>query len=513
MGAVETTAQRYIRIIETGMVIPEGPDFGKPVRLMPWQKDLIEHMTTAKKNGFRKYRQIWLEIPRKNSKTTTVAMVALAHMLTTDNPQVIMAASTREQANLLFNAMFNLIQLSPVLQKYLEPYRRIIRLKGRLGEARIISADGKSNLGLNPSLICCDEVLAWSETKGPELWEALTTSMASRDSQLVAITTAGSSYTFGWKLSEHARNVAAGKIKDPTMKAIIYAASPEDDPHAVKTWKKANPSLGVTVREDYLRDVSNKAKVDEATMQSFKKLHLNIWTGAGDGFIESYEWDRLAGPEPKNLKEWDCYLGVDLASVNDFSAFVVVYHNPETRELYVKSFFIITEHGWKKRENLYPDLVKDWVRRGHVAVSPGQVFTQAQRMQTITALIEEYTPMQVFLDPWNANEMIEAINDRFGKDYAMAVRQTALYMSEPMKRLYSYAKGMRGLSHEANPVMGWMMGNLVKIEDGKENWVFSKNKSAEKIDGPVAFLTALAGIIHTENKNSVYNNLDFILGD
>jgi phage terminase large subunit-like protein len=452
---------------------------------------------------------VWVEIPRKNAKSATIAMIVIAHMLTTENPQVIIVAANREQAAQLFGYIYNMIQLSPELRTHLEAYRRVIRLKNRIGEAKVISSDGKSNLGLNPSLICADEILAWSETRGPELYEALTTSMVARDSQMIFLTTAGDSYSFGWKLSQHARKVARGEVVDPKMYAVIYAADETDDPLSEETWRKANPSYGVTVRPDYFEEVAARAAMDDQVMASFKKLHLNIWAGAGLTWVEPYEWQKMTAPTP-DLDGWSTYIGVDLASVNDFTAYAIIHKHPTKRRYHVEMRFQITTHGWQKRRNLYPDLTRQWVKRGFISLVPGQVMTKEDRLDFLQDLVNEFKPDRMFFDPWNAAEIIEAMSQRHGEDFAMAVRQTPQFMSEPMKQVYSYAKGRPGFSHDGNEVMAWMVGNVNLITDGKDNWNFHKGKANEKIDGPVALFTGMAGILHTDDNKSAYNDIDFL---
>ena len=149
------------RIIEKYCVLTEDQDAGQPVKLMHWQRQLI-------REGEDK-RMIWLEIPRKNGKTAFIAMLAVAHMLKgfkeNSNPQVVLAAATREQAGILFNYVRNMILFNPELQKVLEPYRKEIRLKGKPGFIKTLTSDGGSNHGLNPSLILGDELHAWNEVK------------------------------------------------------------------------------------------------------------------------------------------------------------------------------------------------------------------------------------------------------------------------------------------------------------------------------------------------------------
>jgi phage terminase large subunit-like protein len=128
-------------IIERFCVLTEDSGAGQPVKLMEWQRKLIRDAEGK--------RMVWLEIPRKNGKSAFIAMLAIAHMLKGfkegTNPQVVLAAATREQAGILFGYVRNMILLNPELQKVLEPYRKEIRLKGKPGYLKTITSDGGSN--------------------------------------------------------------------------------------------------------------------------------------------------------------------------------------------------------------------------------------------------------------------------------------------------------------------------------------------------------------------------------
>jgi phage terminase large subunit-like protein len=316
-------------IIERYCVLTEDEHAGKPVKLLDWQRHLIRNSEGK--------RMVWLEIPRKNGKSAFIAMLAIAHMLegfkNNSNPQVVLAAATREQAGILFAYVRNMVLFNPELQKVLEPYRKEIRLKGRPGFLKTLTSDGGSNHGLNPSLILCDEIHAWNEVKGPDLWEALRTSMAARPSKMVAITTAGGAYTFAHKWHEYAKQVQERPEIDPSWLTIIYGAEDNEDPHDPKVWAKANPSLGVTVSLKYLEELSNTAKHDEPTLLSLRKLHLNQWAGSAQPYIELAKWLKCTNKKT-SVSNWRCFLGVDLAAVNDFTAYAILYFNGEKFHTY-----------------------------------------------------------------------------------------------------------------------------------------------------------------------------------
>jgi len=491
------------KIIEKYCVLTEDEHAGKPVKLLDWQRHLI-------REGEGK-RMIWLEIPRKNGKSAFIAMLAIAHMLegfkNNSNPQVVLAAATREQAGILFAYVRNMILYNPELQKVLQPFRKEIRLKGRPGFLKTLTSDGGSNHGLNPSLILGDEIHAWNEVKGPDLWEALRTSMAARDSKMVAITTAGGAYSFAHKWHEYAVRVQEQPEIDPSWLTIIYGAQDHEDPHDPKVWAKANPSLGVTVSMRYLEELSNTAKHDEPTLLSLRKLHLNQWAGSAQPYIELAKWLKCTNKK-KDIKNWRCFLGVDLAAVNDFTAYAILFFNGE--EFHTVQTYQITEHGMKKRKNKYPNLVQNWIKNGNLEIVKGEVTTTAHRVAMIERLMESYPVEGIFFDPWNAAETVDHMRQRYGKNFCFEVRQSALMLNEPMKLLYrSVVTG--NLTHDGNPVTAWMIANTSLIVDKNDNWTFSKDKAPDRIDGTAAILTALAGFVHNAQTGlSAYDQDDII---
>jgi phage terminase large subunit-like protein len=491
-----------INIINKYCVNTEGDNAGKPIVLMPWQKNLV-------KKAYGK-RDVWLEIPRKNGKSATIAMLAIAHLLDgfkhDSNPEVIIAASTKEQAGILFRYVVNMIRRSPALQVALRPMQYEIRLKGKPGFMKTVAAEGGSNHGLNPSLILCDEIHAWSETKGPELWEALETSRGFRNAQMVAITTAGAAYTWAWSRHEYARRCLAGEINDQNMCAIIYSAPEDADPMAEKTWRKANPSYNYLPIKRNLEAEKIKAAHDDLKRMSFKKLYLNQWMGNQEGYIDHSKWKACKGPRPADLEKWDCVLGCDFAAVNDFNAYCMIWYRGTS--FYTEQWYQISSDAMHKRKNQYPALAREWQRTGNLEIIPGDVVTTDDYLRKLEYLVETYNPTKLFFDPWNAAEANKRIVENWGDKFALAVRQTFAFTNEPMKRLRDLVH-LQTIHHDGNPVTAWMMGNVVVATDKNDNWCFDKKRSPEKIDGVAALITALSGFIN-EELESYYDKHDLV---
>lgn len=371
---------------------------------------------------------------------------------------------------------------------------------------KCIAADGPGAHGLNPSLILCDEIHAWSETRGPELWEALETSRGFRNAQMVSITTAGAAYTWAWSRHEYARRVICGEIIDPNMCAIIYSAPEDADPMKESVWKKANPSYMYLPIKRNLMAEKIKAAHDELKAISFRKLYLNQWLGNQEGYIDFVKWKDCTGTRPADLHLWDCVLGCDFAAVNDFNAYCLVWYRGAS--FYTEQHYQISSDAMHKRKFQYPALATRWQAAGNLDVIQGDVITTDDYMNKINALIEAHNPVKVFFDPWNAAEVNKKIVDKYGDTFAVAVRQSFAFTNEPMKRLRNLVHE-HNITHNGNPITAWMMGNVVVATDKNDNWCFDKKRSPEKIDGIAAMITALSGYINSDLE-SYYDRYDLV---
>jgi phage terminase large subunit-like protein len=128
---------------------------------------------------------------------------------------------------------------------------------------------------------------------------------------------------------------------------------------------------------------------------SLRKLHLNQWAGSAQPYIELGKWLKCQGPKPKTLDKWRCFLGVDLAAVNDFTAYAVVYFNGE--RFYTQQYYQITDHAMTKRKQKYPNLVRNWIKNGDLDVVKGEVTTTDHRIAMIEQIMQRAPSRRHFL--------------------------------------------------------------------------------------------------------------------
>jgi len=492
----------------------KGEWSGEPFELQSWQRDdIIRPLFGWKRSdGTRRYRRAYIEIPRKNGKSTLAAGLALLLLFADSEPgaEIYSCAVDRDQAAIVFEMAKAMVEASPQLQKYADIFKRSIVVPSTRSSYKVLSADAPSKHGLNAHGIVFDELHAQPNR---ELWDVMTTSMgARRQPLLVAITTAGyDRESICWEQHEYARQVLNGTVEDPSFFAYVAAAEEKDDWLDPATWRKANPAYGVTVKTEYLATEANRAKQVPAYQNTFRRLHLNQWTQQDTRWLDLNAWDACAMPVSENdLAGRLCYGGLDLATTTDIAAFSLVFPPEEEGEPYQ-----IIMRFWVPRDNLVERGRRDrvpydaWVRDRQMYATGQNATDYASIMAEINALSERYNIREVAFDRWGAIQMVQMLEANGMTMVAMG--QGMASMSPPTKELLRLVLDKK-IAHGGHPVLRWMADNMVVRTDPAGNIKPDKDKSREKIDGMVAMIMALdRATRHGGTKPSIYDTRGLLL--
>lgn len=485
----------------------KGEWAGQRFVLEDWQKEeIIRPLFGWKRpDGTRRYRTAYIEIPRKNGKSTMAAGIALLLLFADDEPgaEVYSAAADRDQANIVFEQAKQMVEASSHLSKLAELYKRSIIVPDTMSAYRVLSADVKTKHGLNAHGVVFDELHA-QPTR--ELWDVLTTSVGARRQPLVvAITTAGyDRESICWEQHEYARQVFQGIIEDPSYFAYIRAADPEEDWLDEAVWARANPNLDVTVKMDYLRNEARRAQQTPAYQNTFRRLHLNQWTQQETRWLPLEAWDACGAPFDSRLLEGAaCYGGLDLASSSDIASLVLCFPSePGEEERYAwLPFFWIPEENMMERARKDRVPYDAWAREGLIMATEGNVIDYAYIIRDIEELGERFNIREIAFDRWGAFQVSQALE---GAGFTMVgFGQGFASMAGPTKELLRLILD-RKLAHGGHPVLRWMADNMMVSTDAAGNVKPNKAKSREKIDGVVAGIMALDRAVRHQAAGSVY---------
>tara|TARA_R110002020_G_scaffold273792_1_gene488953 strand:+ start:470 stop:2041 length:1572 start_codon:yes stop_codon:yes gene_type:complete len=493
-------AERAVGFFRDCLTHVKGEKAGLPFELDHWQENIVATLFGWKlDNGYRRFRTSYIEIPRKNGKSTLCAGLAL-YMLISDGEagaEVFSAAAEREQASIVFDIAAEMVAADQLLREHTTTFRKSI-IKGS-SSYKVLSADAYTKHGLNASAIIFDELHAQPNR---DLWDVLSTSTGARTQPLtIAITTAGyDRNSICYQLHDYAKKVRSGIIKDNTFLPVIYAADEKDDFKLPETWAKANPALGVSIRTDYLEREAFKASEMPSYENTFRRLHLNQWTEQAVRWLPMDRWD-----EANTWAEFgsrSCWGGLDLASTTDIAALVLVC--PDDDGGYdVMAWHWIPEENARKRSKRDRVDYETWIKQGFINATEGDVIDFAAIREDILKICELYNVQDIAVDRWNSHQLVQELE---GEGVSVALfGQGYRSMSSPSKTLETLVMG-RNLHHNGNPVLRWMASNCAIESDPAGNIKPSKKKSTEKIDSIVALVMGLARATAGNETGSVYDD-------
>jgi phage terminase large subunit-like protein len=505
----EAAANKAVGFVENMLTHTQGEWAGSPLLLEDWQKNDIFYPIFGWKraNGLRKYKTVYIEIPRKNGKSTLCAAIALI-LLVADREggaQVYSAASDREQSGLVFEMAKSMINNSEELQSILKPFRNSIHFAKYNSFYKAISADAHTKHGYNSHGVIYDEL---HTAKTRDLIDVLETSTGARRQPLVVmITTAGfDRQSICWEKHEYAIKVKEGIIKDETFLPIIYAADANDDIFSEETWKKANPNYGISIYKEYMEEQANKARTIPSYENTFRRLHLNQWTQSETRWINDGDWmlcDKGAMEMPAKS---ECYGSLDLATTRDICCYLRMYPVDGDKFLIKPMFFIpeLTAKERSKKDGVDYDV---WVRQGFIIETPGNTVDYDYIEKCILESQEKDNLIGVAFDAWSASQLVSRLIDK-GVNME-AWRQGFASMSAPTKEVERITM-LEKFNHEGNPVLRWMCSNVMIVSDAAGNIKIDKDKSVEKVDGMVALAMAMGYYMHIhatgEPGKSIYDN-------
>lgn len=455
-----------------------------------------------KETGVRRFTDAYMEVARKNAKSTLAAALGL-YMLTADGengPLIICAATTGEQAMKVFRPALRMAKKKASFRQGfdLECLSTQLRCGANGGLMQMVNSDSLTQDGHNPSLVIYDELHAHANR---DLYDVLHSSAGSRDNTIhLTITTAGVNYEgVCYELRKLSENTLSGAIKLDHMFALIYTVDDEDDIFEESVWCKANPMLHSegetkTRMRKKLAQMALEARASQERENEFKRKRLNVWMETGTPYFSVDAWRKKCEIEElpiEKLKRLPCYGGLDLASVRDFSAFSLAWPDYDEDLLYIHTWMWLPEKRLEDMRHQTALPVDDWLRNRYFATTPGDVTDYRVIKKKILMLQEVFAILKILFDPWNATELTTGLFDD-GLLMEKFNQSTANYNSVMKAWERRILSGK--IKHVDNQLMTWMVGSLVKREDDNQNVAPSKKKSNTNIDGPVSALMATAPV-------------------
>jgi phage terminase large subunit-like protein len=484
---------------------------GQPLTLLGWQRRFIATLFGWKReDGLRRYKRAYLEVAKKNGKSTLMSATGL-ELLVADAepaPEVYICAVDRDQAGIVYEEAARMVKASPELEGRLEVLASKKRLIDPINNGKLMatSADVQKQDGVNASGIIFDEL---HRQKHRQMWEVFEYAGASRTQPLtISITTAGESENGVWyEQRDYSDKVNAGIIPDTSHLGIVYRAMPEDDIENPRVWRKANPSMGVMISEESFRRELEEAQQSPIALANFKRLRLNLITRGTRAFVGLEDWDR--GSDRPNIPPGvDCYAGADLSSVDDLTALAILAFVEDRWNLWLRFWLPADNIVTLERKHQVP--YRTWADQGLIILTPGSAVDYAFIRREINEIAADRNLKVLLIDPYNATKLAIELREQDGLP-VKTIRQGYLSLNAPTKELRRLIISGK-LRHGGHPILRWNAINAVATEDAAGNIKLDKAKSNRKIDGLAAVVNALGAIVGEEiEEQSIYNTKDLLV--
>ena len=489
----EKEASRPCWFIEN-LTHTKGELAGRAIHLEPWQCFLLTTLFGWKaKAGNRRFRSAYVEVSRGNGKSTLLSGIGLFCLCADHEPgaEVYSFATTREQAKIVFGDAQTMARGNRALQEAygLEVTAHALYVPATNSTFQAKSAEGSTLDGLNTHLAIIDELHAH---KKRDVFDVVETSLGKRrNSLMVSITTAGVDRTgICYEQRTLVTKILSGSLQDESYFGIIYTLDPDDDWKSDEALAKANPNWGVSVRPEVIRALQAKAIATPSAENNFKTKHLDVWCNADVGWMDMKAWDACADEslDESDLDGEPCWLGLDLASTSDMTAKVKIFQ----KKIDGSSHYYLFEDYWLPRtaiERGVNSQYQGWEYLGYLHVCEGPVTDFAEIRDSILEDCGRYSVQSVAYDPFQAVQLSKELSDD-GVPMVLC-KQTVANLSDPMKQFQALVLDHR-LHFNGDPVLTWMVSNVVCHVDAKENIYPRKDAPENKIDGVVAGIMALS---------------------
>jgi phage terminase large subunit-like protein len=498
-------ADRAVQFIEC-LRHYQGSVAGKLFILSDWQRFIVGScFGWYAAEGQRRFRIAYVEIGKGNGKTPLAAAVALYGLVADGEAgaEVYSAATSREQAGICFNDAKQFVLACTPLMNRLQVGHSNIAYLATSSFLRTVSAEGRGLDGKRPHIVVVDEL---HEHPTAQVVEKMRAGTKGRTRALIfEITNSGyDQTTVCFEHHDYSIKVLQGVVENDSWFAYIAALDKDDEPFDDETcWLKANPNIGVSLTQQYLREQVREAKDIPSKRNLVLRLNFCRWTEASESWVDLDAWDRCATPvQTSALRKRKCYGGLDLASVSDFNALAWIFPPLKEDGLWEVLLRLYLPEGAVRKMREKKRLPVDaWVHEGLITITPGNVTDYGFIKRDVRADMEQFDVQEIAFDRFNSSQLVTDLQDDVGA-LMVGFGQGYGSMSGPIKELERIYMSGR-LAHGGHKVLRWMATNVVATHDPAENVKFDRDRSTEKIDGMVALAMALGRAIASHEDDTI----------
>ena len=445
-------------------------------------------------SGRRVVREAALFVPRKFSKTTSSAALAVDDLLYGDaNAESYTGANSNDQAKKCFDVIRGCVRkLDPKERRYTVNEQTIkSKRKDRAALAQCLTANARTKDGLNASTVIMDE---FSQARDNSLLTVLTTSMGVRENPLTVIITTASDVFEGpfYEMLQGYKSVLLGEFEDDSLFAHIFEPDIDDPEDAEATWRKVQPHMGVTVSMEFYRQEYKNARRNGAdAMLAFRTKLLNIFAeNQRRSWISSTLARSIARPMPLDAITGrpDAMVAIDLSESDDFSAVTMGMYDMARKNFHFHTAYFFPEGALDGHSN--ERMYRAWAEKGYLILTEGEVIDYRAIVNYVLYLNKVVRILGIGYDPWKSLEVVNMLAASGADNVLSGVKQTYGNFTAPVE---SFEHGVKTghIFINDNPINYYCFGNAVLDTDKLENCKPIKRKQTQKIDGVITKLMCM----------------------
>ena len=321
-------ANRAIKFIENFCHHSQGRS--DLLKLELWQKAIVSTIFgIVDEEKTRIFREIFIFIGRKNGKSLFASAIIayMAYLEQEYGQEIYCLAPKLEQAAKVYDGFYQMVKADEELAELAKKRRSDIYIEESNTIIKPIAFNAKKSDGFNPQLVVCDEMAAWAGDGGLKQYEVMKSALgARRQPMILSISTAGyindSIYD---ELMKRSTSFLKGNSKERRLLPFLYIIDDIEKWNDIEELKKANPNMGVSVKESFFIDEIAIAEGSLSKKAEFLTKYCNIKQNSSVAWLE-YQTVENAGVDLTLEDFRECYAvgGIDLSQTTDLTAASVV---------------------------------------------------------------------------------------------------------------------------------------------------------------------------------------------
>ncbi len=453
--------------------------------LQPWQLFIVICIFgwVERSSGFRRFTEVYIEVPRKNGKSILAAAIGL-YMLLADyeaGAEVYSCATKLAQAMEVFKPARMMVLKSPDLMEYYGLEKPAVHGIFREEDAsKFIPLCGNPGDGASPSCAINDE---YHEAETSIVHDTMQTGMGAREQPLLLnITTAGSMIDGPCHQLRHdVEQMLENLIENDSLFGVIYTLDEGDDWKTPEALKKANPNYGISVMQSYLEKQQRQAMQYAHKQNAILTKHFDLWQNTATSWMNMAAWKACADPSLKieDFRGVECFEGDDLAAKIDLASRAQIFR----RVIGGLTHYYLFSHHYVPRDRVidgdHPHYEK-WVADGWLTAHDGPEIQLSEIQREIEAEIGVINRVCIAFDPWGALQMQQDLERRLGPEIVITIPQKVEFLSNAMKEVEAAVIAGR-FHHTGDPVMTWAISNVQVRPDHNENIFPRKDKKTSRL--------------------------------